>query len=537
MRPRARPDVDALGRLVSTGRSVEFGSARRRVLGGPRRGASSPGASAAARALELLLSRPKAEYALAPRGINRVARSAPARAAAENALAEARLSARSDPRSPLAAIAAALACEDLARPRDAVVWYGRALHLRPKEGWLYLARADARRRAGDLAGFIEDATKAHYLDEGAGVFRFAVVDPRKDSVRGAIAGATRFLKNHPRAAWALALRADLKRFPEVNDFPGALADFERAAALASREAWIHAYLSRARITGGDGEGALAAVARAARLRPDCAWIRAWKGEVLRRLGRAREALRELDAAVRLDPAYEFGRAWRGGALRLTGRFQDAVEELRVAGELDPSYAWTFAERSLALRALGRVDEALDALERARRLDPKSAWCPRPAEAAAAVAELDGYLKDHPEDSRAWAWRGETLLRAGDAAEAEKSLARAKGLPWARAARGEALLALGRPREAAREFDAALAADPGLAEALAKRGRARLESGDARGALADLSEAARREPRAAWIHSARGRAALAARRWEEAREAFRQAAALERGEPQIGRAHV
>ncbi|MBI3565927.1 MAG: hypothetical protein HY079_12070, partial [Elusimicrobia bacterium] len=453
MRPGAWHCVEALGLLVSTGRSSEFGAARRRVLraAGHAKEVASRDALVRARALRLLgrgdearilwtralsrepspaeawaglwelglkdaagrgadlgrldeavrraprdarwrawralgllLSRPRSEYALAPRGINRVARAKAARAAAAAALDEARLSARLDPRFPLAPVAAALACEDLGRPRDAAAWFGRALDLAPREGWLSLARADARRRAGDRAGFVADATAAHYRDEGAGALRFAVADPRADSVEASIAGATRLLRRTPRAAWALALRADLKRFPEVNDFPGALADFEAAARLAPREAWIHAYLSRARITGGDASGALAAVDRAARLRPDCGWIRAWKGEVLRRLGRARESLRELDAAARLDPDYEFARAWRGGTLRLLGRPADALADLAVAEELDPSYAWTPAERALALRALGRVDEALDALDRARRLDPKNMWCASPRDAGAAV---------------------------------------------------------------------------------------------------------------------------------------------------------
>ncbi|MDE2142596.1 MAG: hypothetical protein KGJ84_09320, partial [Elusimicrobia bacterium] len=201
------------------------------------------------------------------------------------ALTEAISSVGLNPNHPFVAVVAALACEDLKRPKDAIRWYTHAVHSAPKEGWILLARADAKRRLGDLNGFLRDASAAHYLDEGAGVFRSAVVDPRKDSVPNAIAGATKYLRSHPKAAWALALRADLKRFPEINDFPGALADFEAAARLAPKEAWIHAYLSRARITGGDAAGALEAVTRAAGLRPDCGWIRAWKGEVLRRFGR------------------------------------------------------------------------------------------------------------------------------------------------------------------------------------------------------------------------------------------------------------
>ncbi|MFI5346167.1 MAG: tetratricopeptide repeat protein [Elusimicrobiota bacterium] len=524
--------LEALGRLVSTGRSSVFGMKRylimRKTTPALKPAQASPHT---AQALKLLTSRPRSDYSLAPHGINRVAKSSSAVAAAKSALSEALIAVRRHPKNPLGPIVCALACEDLNRPKDAIRWFSRAVALAPKEGWILLARADARRRAGDLDGFVRDATAAHYLGEGAGAFRFAVADPRSESVPLAIAGATKYLKRHPRAGWALALRADLKRFPEINDFPGALADFEAAARLSPKEGWIHAYLSRARITGGDSAGALAAVTRAADLRPDCGWIRAWKGEVLRRLGRHQESLRELDLAVRLDPNYEFSYAWRGGTRRCLGLFKEALSDLNVSTALDPSYAWAFVERHLVLRALGRVAEALGDLEYARRSDPKNAWCPRSQGADAALRELDAYLSRRPRDARAHAWRGETLLRSGDAAGAELSLSRAvrldSSLSWARGSLGEALLLRGKPKEAIRAFDAALKADPTRGELLARRGRARLDSGDARGAFSDLTAAAEREPRAAWIHGWRGEAALTLKRWADARASFRQASGLDR----------
>ena len=377
--PGAWHCVEALGLLVSTGRSSEFGLPRRillrraeheraakssdpltrarglRLLGKSeegrriwRRELSNPSRRAEARAglweldaascagsaailsgieetlrdaprdarwraygaLAHLLSRPRSEYGLAPRGINRLARSAAARAAATRALGEARAAVRLDRRFLLAPIVAALACEDLGRPREAAAWFGRAISLAPKEGWLRLARGDARRRAGDLDGFVADATAGHYLDEGAASLRFAAADPREESAAAAIAGAGRLLRRRPRAAWALALRGDLKRFPEINDFSGALADLEAAARLSPRSGWIWAHLSRARIFQGDAAGAGDAMDRAVRAAPGCGWIRAWRGELRRRAGRPREALADLEAAVRLSPDYEMAYAWR-----------------------------------------------------------------------------------------------------------------------------------------------------------------------------------------------------------------------------------
>lgn len=495
----------SLARLVSLGRSPRF------------RDAKSP-------ALDLLLVSPRGDYAPAPRAINRRAKSARAKARARQALALAKSASRSD-NTGLSDALAALALEDLGRDAEAASWYARASRRAPREGWLRLARAEALRRTGDLNGFVKEATAAHYLDEGAGAFRFAVAGPRGQTVRSALDGATAFLKKHPRAAWVLALRGDLKRFPEIGDFPGAVADFRAALKLAPREAWIHAYLSRALISIGDHAGALAAVKRASALRPDCAWILAWEGEVLRRAGDLKNALKRLDRSLALDENYEFAWAWRGGVNRLLKRFAAAEKDLSRAAELDPSYAWTMVERHLVRRARGNMAGALDDLDAARRHDPKSEFCSRPADAPAAIAQLRAWLKKHPKDARARAWLGRT---AGDRDELKRAVALSPSSGWIRAFLGEALAGLGLHAEAEAEFSAALKAEP-LAEARARRGQSRLALGRGAAALADLREAARLEPRAAWIHAAHSDAALSAGRKGEAKAAFLRARGLAPGD--------
>lgn len=490
-----------LSSLISLGRSPRF------------RAAKSP-------ALALLLASPRVDYSLAPRAINRRAKSARALDCARRALTLARAAARLD-RTGLSDALAALALEDLGRDDEAAAWYAKAALRAPREGWIHLARAEALRRTGNLEGFAREATAAHYLDEGAGAFRFAVAGPRGQTVRQALNGASAYLKKHPRSAWALALRGDLKRFPEIGDFPGAVADFKAALRLAPREAWIHAYLSRALISTGDPKGALDAVRRAVALRPDCGWIRAWEGEVLRRKGSTREAVSSLNRAIKIDANYEFAWAWRGGAHRMLGHLKEAERDLTRAAELDPTYAWTFVERQLVRRARGHMKEALDDLEAARRLDPKSEFCERPEEASRAVAQLTAWLAKHPKDDRARAWLGRTRLVSGDFEGARRDLARARARAW----HGEALAMLGRHQEAELEFSAALKTQPDHAEVLAQRGQSRLALGRTAQALVDLRAAAQREPRAAWIHAAHSEAALAAGRKAEAAAAFRRARGL------------
>lgn len=508
----------SLAPLVSVGRSRAF------------RGLFTPH-PASAKALSLLLASPRGEFRLAPKAINRRAASKAAKRRASEAFSLA-MSAAAQDRSGLAEALAALALEDLGRDAEAAAWYRRAAAKAPKEGWLRLARAEALRRAGDLDGFVAEATAAHYLDEGAGSLRFAVADPRRQTPQDAVAGCTALLRRRPKAAWALALRGDLKRFPELSDFPGAVDDLRGAVRLKPSEAWFHAHLSRALLSLGDAPGALASVRRAAALRPACGWIHAWHGELLRRLGRPAEAKAALDRALRLDPGYELAWAWRGGAHRLLGRPARAESDLRRAAALDPAHAWTFAELSLTLRARGKTAAALEAVETARRLDPKSEFCARP-DAPAAARQLERHLKTAPRDARAWLWLGRCRLLARDASGAQAALSRARALDrrsaLAALSHAEALSALGRSGDALKAASAAVRLAPGDGAALGRKGELLLASGRARSALPVLRAAALAEPRAAWVQEARAWAALQAGRPAEAKEAFARARRLAPGE--------
>jgi tetratricopeptide (TPR) repeat protein len=518
-----QPAVAALERLVSTGRSLKYGFRRQSILH-PEVQEPGPAFTLVRRALARLTEPPRAQYGLQPGGISRRAKGARAVAAAKDALTQALYAARLDPGLALARVTAALACEDLGRRDAALRHLDAAVRLEPSEGWLYQFRADVRRRAGDLEGFAADADRAALLDESAAYFRFAA-EPRAASLRRVIAGADRFLKKRPGTHWMLATRADCKRYPEINDFEGALRDFEAAVAAAPRCAWAWAYLSRARMTSAGPRPALEAVERAAALAPSCGWIRVWRGEVKRRLGDLRGAMADFEQGLSLDPGYEFGYAWRGGARRAMGLHSRALEDLDLAAALDPSYAWTFHERSLALRALGRVKEAVLDLERAARLDPKFQWGPD-------LSPLDRYLEAGPDDAAAWAWRGQGRVAqddlAGGVADLSRALAleprNARALLW----RGRALALLGRTKAALADLDAAIAAAPRQAQAFAWRAGLR---GPKR-ALADLSAAARLEPRAAWIWLAKAAAGERLGRWSSAAADYARARSLDARDTRI-----
>ena len=442
--------------------------------------------------------------------------------------------------SALAWAGLALAELEAGRARAAVAACGRAIEKEPAQGWLYRLRAKARFKAGDEKGFLEDCRRETLLDEGVGTFSEVFPADRRRPVARLLAAADRFLTRRPKAHWMLVVRGDCRRSPEINDFAGAVADFQAAAALAPDCAFTHAYLCRALMVAGRTDEARAAADRAIALAPRSGWMRVWRGELRRRLGDNAGSLADFDEGLRLDPDYEMGYAWRGGARRALGRLEEAVADLDIGAALDPAYAWSFAERSLAQRALGRLGPALRDLEAAARLDSKYVWCARPQNNPEAVAQLDAAVKIMPGDAWAWAWRGETRLRLGDAEGAARDLRRATALGpklgWPRAWLGQALALAGRSAEAMRAFNAAVALDPQYPPALAERGRLLLSRGNIRAAWKDLSRAAAAGPLSARTWQSKGEAALSLRLWTQAVEDFSKALELERGwRPRLGRA--
>lgn len=432
--------------------------------------------------------------------------------------------------SVLAHVASALAWGNLARGDEALRSSDAALALAPTEGWLHRLRGPLRWRLGDVAGYVADMDAAMILEEKWKFpFEAGPGEGAEEAWRAGLAACDSYLRREPKAYWMYVFRGDCRRSPKCNDFAGAIADFEKAVSLKPDCAWAWAYLSRARLTAGEGPKARQAIEKAVALAPRCGWMRIWRGEVKRRMGEALDSLPDFDQGLELDPDYELGYAWRGGAKRSLGLPEDSLPDLSLAAALDPQYPWTLHERSLALRALGRVEEALEDLRAAAAQDPKYVWCSKPRDYPRALEELDKELRRHPRNPWARAWKGEIRLRMGDPEQAAADLKGALQLDrknaWARAWLGQALGSLGRKREAMSQLDRAIAQDSRCAAAYAWRGRFKAEWGDGRAALGDLAEAARLDPTSAVALESKARAELALGRPAEAAEDYTRAIQL------------
>lgn len=382
-----------------------------------------------------------------------------------------------------------------------------------------------------------------------------------------------------RDAWALAWRGEaLLRLGRVGE---ARADLDRSVGLDPSYGRAWAWRGRARLLTGDAEGAESDLTRAlSERRVEYAWLSAWRGESRLRLGLAAAAKADLDDAVALDAGQGLFRALRAKAHAALGdaaaaaadlaearsrpgpvpepsgpvlwgelpwRTVLAAEDLRRAGRparglkvLEPAIArhganasWLFLLRYRMKREAGRPAFLRDA-DRAFRLDASCAWLAGLGEIPAGAPLQARLLRDswrgfadETASAPLRAYRGQDLLRRGDAAGGLRALERAAGLEpagWILAWLGEALRAMGRREEAHAAFDRALKLDPRYDNAWAWRGTLKLSFGDAAGALADLDRALALRPTARAEHD-RARALRALGRVPESLDALERAARL------------
>ncbi|MCO5063286.1 MAG: FecR domain-containing protein [Rhizobiaceae bacterium] len=174
-----------------------------------------------------------------------------------------------------------------------------------------------------------------------------------------------------------------------SDLKGALADIERAAALApgSSSAWnamgnIHS------ARGGMRE-AEAAFKRAIELEPMDPVSYANLAILYLDQDRVAEAKVLIDKALELDPAFEVALTARGRYHLQTGELEKGVDDLLAASTVNPAYSQGLLLLSAGYYESGQREPAEQALENADRLDPND---PVTADYETAIA-IDDYDSD------------------------------------------------------------------------------------------------------------------------------------------------
>lgn len=214
----------------------------------------------------------------------------------------------------------------------------------------------------------------------------------------------------------------------------------RASAAAARAAELDPDLAEAQAAlgyttffwRGDWPGGMAQLDRAVALAPGSAPARHWRGRALLFAGDPALALADLDAAFRLQPADRAIIADRGLALVLAERADEGLAALRRIAREEPQYAGAARNLALAQLAQGNDSAWLEAEERAATLlgddaGARAAAAGRASLASGRPAALAAMLEILARDGTPYA-RARILALLGRAVDALAALAQARGTP-------------------------------------------------------------------------------------------------------------
>ncbi|MBI3267496.1 MAG: tetratricopeptide repeat protein [Planctomycetes bacterium] len=211
------------------------------------------------------------------------------------------------------------------------------------------------------------------------------------------------------------------------------------------------------------------------------------GLTLRRNGDWKDGLTLFADLAERQPEDPMARAGLGAELIGRGRVEEGIQEAQEALRLRPDFVHGMLVLAQGLEAQGRAAEAVGALAGAIELDltPRSrvyraSLLVSIGRGPEASSDLEGVLREYPENADAGSLLGLLELQGGRAVEAlarlDRVVARAPGHAQARYHRGLALAQLGRADEALREFDLAVEAEPGIAPARFEACRVRIRLG-------------------------------------------------------------
>jgi tetratricopeptide (TPR) repeat protein len=168
---------------------------------------------------------------------------------------------------------------------------------------------------------------------------------------GALADFNRAIALNPKYASAYNSRGSLKK-NKLNDFPGALADYNQAIALNPQSALAYNNRGALRYSKlNDPQGALADYDRAIALNPRYAGAYNNRGNLKKnKLNDPQGALADFDRAISINPQYA-GAYNSRGSLKHTqlNDLKGALADYDRAIALDPQYAGTYRNRALLRR--------------------------------------------------------------------------------------------------------------------------------------------------------------------------------------------
>jgi tetratricopeptide (TPR) repeat protein len=293
------------------------------------------------------------------------------------------------------------------RTSEAIEAFSGALAFKPDSMLAHLQRAETYRRRGqaDLAAALRDAREANSLDPTA---------PQPIELLGDVSGA-------------------MGHHHEAIDY------YDKYLQLDDRGTRVMYKLALAYIRQGRPAQAIDPLRRAVALDERFAEAHYLLGLALRDRGNGDEALTELRKAVMLEPALIPAREELADLHLARGHPRDAIEQLEAIAALEPSRPERAADVALTLSRSGQREAAVVFLRRATERHPDSpvlfaalgrVWLDTaaveddPTAVNKAIAALQPMARRPDATSEVLALLGEAQLRAGNVAEAERTLQQA-----------------------------------------------------------------------------------------------------------------
>jgi tetratricopeptide (TPR) repeat protein/V8-like Glu-specific endopeptidase len=295
---------------------------------------------------------------------------------------------------------------------------------------------------------------------------------KQGNLQGALADYNRAIALAPKYPWAYARRGWLKH-DGLKDYQGALADYDRAISINPKYTDVYCYrgyLKHNELK--DYQGALADYNQALALDPQYSWAYARRGWLKHRnLNDAQGALADYDQAIAIAPNYEAGYFYRGWLKKDKLRdYQGALADYDRAISLDPKYKLAYYDRAT--------------LKREHLNDPNGA-----------IADYDMVISFDPQAAYAYVDRGDLKSKSlkdypGALADYDRAVSINPKYAWAYTRRGWLKHSkLNDYQGALSDYNTALSIDPQFTDIYFYRGLLKRDHlNDSPGAISDLRTA-------------------------------------------------
>ena len=243
------------------------------------------------------------------------------------------------------------------------------------------ARIGTGARMTDPTPFMPDEQYNRYREERMRTMRwlqnFGLRQARVSDQRVAMPGsmrinhAARQLAQESNDATTYIGRGSAKK--RKGDYEGAIADYDRAIALAPDNADAYYLRGDAKRVMGDYDGAIADCDRAIELDPDNSGGCNIRGMSKWEQGDSEGAIADFDRAIELDPAHAAAYYIRGMIKEETGDHEGAIPDFDRAIELGHDSDDVYNYRACAKSHMGNYEGAIADLDRSIELDPDAVW--------------------------------------------------------------------------------------------------------------------------------------------------------------------